>query len=103
MGLLFWDNTEPIPLAEASVVRSNGNLKSGFVRMTSSDARILRRWSNALRWVLSITDRSVLPFENMSKRPGNGGKILEKASVIARQAEEGPEAKQSFGFWELLY
>jgi len=51
IGLLFYDSTAPFPLAEASLVRSNGSLKSGYVNMPSSYTRIFRRWSNALRWV----------------------------------------------------
>jgi len=46
---------------------------------------------------------TVLLFENMSKRPGNGVKILDKTSVIACQAKERPEAKHIFWYGKLFY
>jgi len=53
IGRPFWDKTAPITLAEASVVKSKGSLKSGYLNMTSSDDKMFRRCSKALRWLSS--------------------------------------------------
>jgi len=105
---MFWDNTAPIPHTEASVVKSYGILKSGYVWLQDI-TKVVECVSlgfiepDSYFFRHTLAGRSVSPFENGGERSSNSGKFFYKTSVIAYQAKERPEAKQICWFGELFY